>query len=79
MGDNYLYRALRKEEIEAGNLLIPKGQGPFAANPRWGIDTRFPFIIGIVSSGISNQPVITGRRCVITGLKLVVKRGEVLH
>jgi hypothetical protein len=46
MQQQYLYRALRQEEIEAGNILIPKSQEPFEANPRLGIDTRLPFIIG---------------------------------
>ena len=46
MPDNLLYRALRTEEIAAGNLLIPKGQGPFSENPRLGIDTRLPFVLG---------------------------------
>ena len=41
-----LYRALRVEEIEAGYVLIPKGQGPFLALPRLGIDTRLPFVLG---------------------------------
>jgi hypothetical protein len=39
-GDPYLYRALRADEIEAGCVLVPKGQGPFAAHPRGGVDTR---------------------------------------
>ena len=30
----YLYRALRKEEIEAGNVLIPRNQEAFKAHPR---------------------------------------------
>ena len=46
MENPYLYRGLRKEEIDAGNLLIPKSQEPFAADPCLGIDTRLPFILG---------------------------------
>ena len=42
----YLYRALRKEEIEAGNILIPKEQETFKKLPRLGIDTRLPFVMG---------------------------------
>ncbi len=42
----YLYRALRKEEIEAGNILIPKEQETFKKLPRIGIDTRLPFVMG---------------------------------
>ncbi len=44
--DSNLYRALRKEEIEAGNVLIPKLQTPFKSHPRLGIDTRLPFRLG---------------------------------
>jgi len=44
--NKYLYKALRKEEIDAGNILIPKLQGPFRSHPRLGIDTRFPFVLG---------------------------------
>jgi len=44
--NKYLYRALRKEEIEAGNILIPKEQEPFKKLPRLGIDTRLPFVLG---------------------------------
>jgi hypothetical protein len=40
VGDPFLYRALRADEIEAGCLLIPKGQGPFAPLPRRARDTR---------------------------------------
>ena len=46
MNEKYLYRALRAEEIEAGNILIPKLQDLFRANPRLGIDTRLPFALG---------------------------------
>ncbi len=42
----YLYRALRKEEIDAGYVLIPKSQKPFQNHPRVGIDTRLPFKLG---------------------------------
>jgi hypothetical protein len=44
--EKYLYRALRKEEIELGYVLFPKNQEPFKANPRLDIDTRFPFVLG---------------------------------
>ena len=46
MQERFLYRALRQEEINAGNILIPKGQGPFVAEPRLGIDTRLSFVLG---------------------------------
>ena len=42
----FLYRALRAAEIEAGCVLIPKNQRPFEADPRLGIDTRLPFVLG---------------------------------
>lgn len=41
-----LYRALRKEEISAGNILIPKVIKPFKNHPRMGIDTHLPFMLG---------------------------------
>jgi hypothetical protein len=46
MKNQFLYRALRSEEIVAGNLLIPKSSDPFLAHPRLDIDTRLPFILG---------------------------------
>src|SRR5262245_22589396 len=46
MENPFLYRALRKAEVDAGYILIPKGQGPFLAEPRLDIDTRLPFILG---------------------------------
>ncbi len=46
MTHDFLYRALRADEIEAGCVLIPKGQEPFEAHPRLGIDTRLPFVLG---------------------------------
>jgi hypothetical protein len=39
-----LYRALRDAEIEAGNILIPKGQAPFRANPK--LPLVLPFTLG---------------------------------
>jgi len=42
----YLYRALRKEEIDAGNILIPRKQETFKKLPLIGIDTRIPFVVG---------------------------------
>jgi hypothetical protein len=44
--NKYLYRALRKEEIDAGNILIPKSIESFKSHPRLGIDTRLPFVLG---------------------------------
>ena len=44
--NKYLYKGLRKEEIDAWNILIPKSQGPFRSHPRLGIDTRLPFVLG---------------------------------
>jgi hypothetical protein len=37
IGSPLLYRALRPDEVEAGCVLIPKAQGPFAARSRRGI------------------------------------------
>jgi len=42
----YLYRALRKDEIETENILISKEQETFEKLPRLGIDTRLHFILG---------------------------------
>jgi hypothetical protein len=42
----FLYRALNRTEITLGNILVPKGQDPFVANPRLAIDTRLPFVLG---------------------------------
>lgn len=39
-----LYRALRDAEIEAGNILIPKSQAPFRANPK--LPLVLPFKLG---------------------------------
>lgn len=67
----YLYRALRKEEIGAGNILIPKSQDTFSRPARFGIDMRFPIELhsetnavrqhqwkqkGLPTSGISTTP-----------------------
>ena len=50
--NKYLYRALRKEEINAGNILIPKLQGPFRSDPRFGIDMRFPIEFGSETNAV---------------------------
>ena len=67
----YLYRALRKEEIDAGNILIPKSQEPFRSDPIFGtMDMNFPIEFesvtnairhhqwqrGIPTSGVSTTP-----------------------
>lgn len=41
----YLYRALRKEEIFAGNKLIPKSQEPFQKRPALGFDTKLGWCV----------------------------------
>ena len=46
MNPAFLYRALRREEIDADCVLIPKSQEPFPAEARLGIDTRLPFQLG---------------------------------
>lgn len=46
MKSDFLYRALRQPEIDAGFVLIPKSQETFEALPRLGIDTRLPFVLG---------------------------------
>jgi hypothetical protein len=85
----YLFRALRREEIEAGNVLIPKGQGPFQADPRLGIDTRLPFKLGpteehavrqhqwnqsgFPTSGVSTTPHISRAKYYAQKNKVIVK------
>ena len=70
--DRYLYRALRKEEIDSGCSLIPRSQGPFVAASKFGIDTTFPIPLvptvenavrqhqwkqnGLPTSGVSTTP-----------------------
>lgn len=87
--DQYLFRALRQEEIKAGHLLIPKGQGPFEAHPRLAIDTRLPFRLGptveyavrqhqwkqkgIPTSGISTTPRFERAKFYAQGHRVVVK------
>lgn len=39
-----LFRALRAAEIEAGNVLIPRSDRPFLANPR--LPIVLPFVLG---------------------------------
>ena len=48
----YLYRALRKEEIDAGNRLIPKSQEPFRSDPCFGIDMTFPIEFGSETNAV---------------------------
>ncbi len=40
IGNPLLYRALRSDEVEAGCVLIPRAQGPFAARSRSGAAVR---------------------------------------
>lgn len=47
MKNRFLLRALRKEEVENGNLPIPKSQKPFRDHARLGLGSaRFPFNLG---------------------------------
>jgi hypothetical protein len=46
MPSDFLFRALRTEEIQAG-ILIPKSQAPFEALPMLGIDTHLPFSLAV--------------------------------
>lgn len=49
----YLYRALRKEEINAGNILIPKSREPFRSDHIFGtMDMNFPIEFGSVTNAI---------------------------
>ena len=52
----YLYRAVRKEEIDAGNILIPKSQEPFRSDPIFGtMDMNFPIEFGSVTNAIRHH------------------------
>ena len=51
----FLYRALRREEINSGYILMPKSQEPFPAEARLGIDTRLPFQLGPTEGHAVNQ------------------------
>ncbi len=52
MKHKFLYRALRILEIENNNSLIPKGTEEFLADPRFEIDTTFPFRFGSVDNAV---------------------------
>jgi len=41
----FLFRALRENEIRAGNILVPKAQGEFVAEPRLDVDTRLDEVV----------------------------------
>ncbi|MBL7163434.1 MAG: hypothetical protein ISS57_12575 [Anaerolineales bacterium] len=85
----FLYRSLRPEEINAGNILIPKVQGVFFAEPRLGIDTRLPFVLGPTqehavrqhqwnqdgysTSGVSTTPFLDRARYYAQKNKVIVK------
>ena len=43
---NFLYRALRKLEIESGYVLIPKSQEPFVSEQRF--PATFPIMFGLI-------------------------------
>lgn len=50
----YLYRAVRKEEINAGNILIPKSQEPFRSDPIFGTDDMVFTAEGIEFDSVRN-------------------------
>jgi hypothetical protein len=54
MKHKFLYRALRKLEIESDYTLIPKefSNEEFTSDPRFGIDTTFPFKFGSVDNKV---------------------------
>jgi hypothetical protein len=86
---NYLYRALRLEEIDKGCILIPKSQNPFRVHPRLGIDTRLPFKLGeqeeyavrqhqwqqkgFTTSGVSTTPHLDRAKHYAQKEKIIVK------
>jgi len=49
----YLYRAVRKEEIDAGNIL-PKSQEPFRSDPIFGTDDMIFTAEGIEFGSVRN-------------------------
>ncbi|AUD06993.1 hypothetical protein [Spirosoma pollinicola] len=54
MDYKYLYRALRRAEIEAGYKLIPKGTMEFVAEPRLDLDV-FPMVFGSETNAIRHH------------------------
>ncbi len=54
MKNKFLYRALRKIEIENSNILIPKifSDNKFIAAPVFGIDTTFPIDLGSSANAV---------------------------
>ena len=54
MEHKYLYRALRRVEIEAGYKLIPKGTMEFIADPRLDLDV-FPMQFGSETNAIRHH------------------------
>lgn len=86
---NFLYRALRLEEIEKGYMLIPKSQNPFRLHPRLGIDSRLPFKLGeqeeyavrqhqwqqkgFPTSGVSTTPHLNRAKYYAEGERIIVK------
>ena len=57
----YLYRAVRKEENDAGNIL-PKSQEPFRSDPIFGTDDmNFPIEFGSVKNAIRHHQWQKGR------------------
>jgi len=72
MKHQFLYRALRKIEIDANHTLIPKGTGEFKSDPMFGIDTTFDMVFnseenairqhqwmqnGLPTRGVSTTPI----------------------
>jgi hypothetical protein len=83
---DYLYRALRKEEIEAGCVLIPKQQRAFQDWPMLGLDTTLPFYLGPAEKyainhhqrgqetrGISTTPIFERAKYYASKNKTIVK------
>ncbi len=62
----YLYRALRKEEIEAGIVIIPKQQRSFEDWPQIGIDITLPFVLGPTEKYATNHHQLGQETCGIS-------------
>lgn len=84
--NEFLYRALRIEEINAGNLLLPKEQRIFQDWPQLGLDTTLPFILGPTeeyaayhhqlgqkTSGVSTTPIFEIAKFYAHENKIIVK------
>jgi hypothetical protein len=88
MNYQFLYRALREEEINSEFILIPKNTDEFKSDPRFGIDMKFPIKFyceenavrqhqwqqnGFPTRGISTTPLLERAKFYAQKNKIIVK------